>query len=70
MHLAQNVLAETFEIEDLQLLEGPPMRGTRTVVQVVPRALGVAGAAFVVFDELASEAVIREKSGQVTFAAS
>lgn len=70
MHLGQNKLAEHFELEDLQLLHGPPMRGTRTVVGIVPDALRAVAAAFVVFDDLASEAVIREKSGDLTLAAS
>ncbi len=70
MLLGLNKRAERFEFDDLQLLDGPPMRGTRTVVNVVPDALGVAGAAFIVFDDLASEAVVREMSGSLTLAAS
>lgn len=67
MHLGTKKLAENFELEDLQLIDGPPMRGAQTVVCAARSVLGVAGTAFVAFDETASEAVIRESSGHLSF---
>lgn len=67
MHLGQKKLAENFELEDLQILDGPPMRGAKTVVRSACAVLNVTGAAFVVFDDLASQAVLRESAGHLTF---
>ncbi len=67
MHLGQKRLADRFELDDLRLIDGPSMRGTRTVVHTVPASLETSGAAFVVFNDVASEAVVREVSEEVTF---
>ncbi len=70
LHLRRDALAERFELDDLQLFDGPPMKGVRTIVQTVVDIFGSAGAAFLVFDDLASEAVVREAAGDQKLKAS
>ncbi len=66
MHFRMNELADNFAFEDLQLVDGPPMRGARTVVSSACSVLNVAGAALIVFDDIASLAVARERAGYMS----
>lgn len=55
-----NSLSEPyFDKDDLGLLDGPPMRGAEIVASTASDLLSVRGAAFIVFDEISGQAVIR-----------
>ena len=59
MGLEKHTVSDQFGVNELGLLDGPPLRGARTVVKTTSELFDVSNAALVVFDDASVTGIVR-----------